>query len=261
MQKIPAVPEHLRGSALLRKDAARTDLFACAGELRLRDPLFERARNDVADGVVCLFGILGIDARIHRQMPAFAVKGGIGVHRIGKSELFPHFLKEAGTHAAADDGVHDLQRLHALVRAADAGISDGKMHLLDLLVFEKALPQRENGLVPRTELSAFHAAKIFFGQFFRLIERDGARKADDDIFGAVELGFIFVHGGFGKAPHVFRGTEDVASVALFTVYGMGQNVETEVFGRILVHGNFFADDFFFPDRFLFGKSGMQEKIA
>ena len=145
--------------------------------------------------------------------------GGIGIDGVGKAELFPHALEEAGAHAAAQNHIQHLQGGKIGAVARNGGKGNGEVRLLDGLLFEQRVRAAHDVLFALRELLPRHPAEFALCKRFCLLGLDVARKGDDDVLGAVALLLIGKELLAREALYVLRRAQDVSPVVFIPERG------------------------------------------
>ena len=136
------------------------------------------------------------------------------------------------------------------------------MRLLNIFCFEKTLMRERERLFAVGKFSLLQGAlEIFFDEFRRIIHVDIARKRYDEIFGVVAFGDVIEQVLPRKVFYVFGGPKDRSAVPLFAEIRFCQNIEAEVVGRVLRHGDLLEHDPLFPLHFILGEHRVQDEIG
>ena len=168
---------HLRDRAFLREDQRGFQLLFFAEEFLFCKLVAAEILYRFEDGFLRFPDVGRVDPRVDIQDRTLRVRGDIRVNGIGKSHLFAHRLEQAGTHSPAENVVDKHGRVHQFVLSGKGRITEGNMHLLNILVLVKTAFRKGKFFLSLLKRSADQRGrKIFFHQRDRLFHADVPRE-------------------------------------------------------------------------------------
>ena len=253
---------HARHGAFEREQEIAFELILGAAELAGLERLsFETAEFlhdefDDLDGAVR--GSSGVDA----ERAGVAIGSEIGVNGVDEAAFFAHGLEEAGTHAAAEDGVEQERGVAGLVSDGGSGNAETELHLFKGLFVAQVNARGDGGgLVAADDVARCERAEVAGDHLDKAVVFEIAGRGEDHVAGLEALLEETDQRILLEAADGFAGAEDGLAERMTLPEILHEDLVDEGVGIVFVHLDFFEDDASLARNFFVGEDGVENQVG
>ena len=254
---------HATAGALETHDNIAAELVFGTGEFGLRDGLGSETQKLMDRKLDDFARLLNGGACVDAKRASVTEGTHLRVDGVGKAAVFADGLEQAGAHAAAEDGVHQIKAVAAGITDRRRGDAEADLDLLerplalegDMGVGGRRRVARKKGI--RVRVEGTEAARDLFDE--RVVLEITSGGEDHGLCGEA-AGMLVKKNLSREAGDRLGGAEDRPAERVSLPELLGEDLVDEVVRVILVHLDLFKDDTLLAGDVFSGEGGMEDEI-